>query len=150
MKNQNYQISIKVNADTKTAAENINNVAGWWTQNVEGSLNKVNDVFTVHFGETFVTFKITELHPGRNIVWLVTDSNVQELKDKQEWTNTTVDWQIAADNDSTNIIMTHVGLTPAVECYEMCEKGWDFFTGKSLLKLINEGKGLPDTPNANR
>ena len=40
--------------------------------------------------------------------------------------------------------MKHVGLIPEIECYESCEKGWNFFTGDSLLKLINEGKGMPE------
>ena len=41
--------------------------------------------------------------------------------------------------------MTHVGLTPDKECYEDCNKGWSFYVGESLRKLITEGKGLPGT-----
>lgn len=31
-----------------------------------------------------------------------------------------------------------------VECYENCEK--EFLQRRKLKKLMNEGKGLPDTP----
>ena len=39
--------------------------------------------------------------------------------------------------------MTHVGLVPGIECYEDCEKGWDFYIKESLFKFLTEGKGLP-------
>jgi len=150
MKNENYQIRISVNADAKKAFENICNVASWWTKNIEGNSKKLNDVFTVHFGETFVKFKITELIQNKKIVWAVTDSYLPFVSDKKEWNNTSVDWEIAEDNDATKITMTHEGLMPAIECYENCEKGWNFYTGESLKKLINEGNGMPDTPTNKR
>jgi len=150
MKNENYQISINTNADAKKAFENICHVAGWWTGNIEGNSKKLNDVFTVHFGETFVTFKITELVLGKKIVWAVTDCYLPFVNDKKEWNNTSIDWEITEDNDATKITMTHVGLMPAVECYENCEKGWNFCTGESLKKLMNKGKGMPDTPTNKR
>lgn len=150
MKNENYQICINTNADAKKAFKNICDVAGWWTRNIEGNTENLNDVFTVHFGETFVTFKITELIQNKKIVWTVTDSYLPFVNDKKEWNNTSVDWKIAENNDATKITMTHIGLMPAVECYENCEKGWNFYSGESLKQLMNEGKGLPDTPTNKR
>jgi len=149
MKNKNYQIEITVNASAKEAAKSISNVAGWWTPNIDGSSTKINDEFTVHFGDTFVTFKITELALNK-IVWLVTDCNLHWLHDKKEWNNTKIIWQLVENADSTKITMIHDGLIPAVECYENCKKGWNFFTGESLFKLINEGKGMPDMPKLQR
>ena len=73
MNNENYTISITVNADVEKAFENICNVAAWWTINIDGRSNKMNDVFTVHFGDTFVTFKIIELVPNKKLSgWLQT------------------------------------------------------------------------------
>jgi hypothetical protein len=150
MKNENYNITINVDASAQDAVESICNVAGWWTINLEGNTKNLNDVFTVHFGKTFVTFKITEFIPDKKISWLVTDSVVHSLKDIKEWNDTKVLWDISEENGAAKITMTHVGLTPAVECYDMCKKGWNFFTGESLKKLINEGKGLPDTSTQER
>ena len=150
MKNENYQIKITVNADLKTAFTNICNVAGWWTRNVEGNSEKLNDVFTVRFGETFVTFQITEFVPNKKIAWLVIDSYLPFVKDKKEWNDTIVDWHIADDNSATKITMTHIDLIPEIECYENCEKGWNFYIGESLKKLMNEGNGMPDTPTNKR
>ena len=46
--------------------------------------------------------------------------------------------------------MTHIDLIPEIECYENCGKGWNFYTGESLTKLINEEAGMPDTPTNKR
>ena len=103
-----------------------------------------NDIFTTHFGETFVTFKVVEVVPQKKIVWLVTDCYLHWLKDKTEWTNTKLSFEISTENDETKILFTHIGLAPEVECYNDCRKGWDQYIKDSLLKLITEGKGLPE------
>jgi hypothetical protein len=149
-KQQNYHASITVNASPKKAFEKICEVSDWWTPNFEGSAKRLNDVFTVRFGETIVTFKIVDFIPNEIIVWLVTDSYLHWLSDKSEWNNTKVVFEILQEEISTTIEMTHVGLMPEIECYKNCEKGWDFFIRQSLFKLITTGKGLPDTPIALR
>ena len=53
MKIQDYTVTITVNATAKEAFDSINNVSRWWTENLEGSSQKLNDEFTVHFG-TFI------------------------------------------------------------------------------------------------
>src|ERR1700759_4977063 len=137
MKNGNYLISINVNADAQKTFENICRVTAWWAGNIDGNTNNLNDVFTINWGETFVKFKITTFQPYSYIVCIVTDCNLPWLKNKKEWNDTSVEWSISEENHQTKISMTHIGLTPNIECYEGCEQGWNFFTGKSLLNLIN-------------
>ncbi|MGI8952777.1 MAG: SRPBCC domain-containing protein [Chitinophagaceae bacterium] len=144
MKKQDYNVTITVKATAKEAFKNINSVSKWWTENLEGSLQKLNDVFTVYFGETFVTFKIIEVVPDKKIVWLVTDCYLHWLKDKKDWKGTKIVFEILEQKDSTKIIFTHVGLVPEIECYNDCIKGWDQYIKGSLFKLISEGKGLPE------
>jgi hypothetical protein len=143
MKKQDYTATILVKATANEAFKGINNVAAWWTENVEGSSEKLNDVLTIHFGETFVTIKIVESVPDKKVVWNVTDCYLPWLADKQEWTNTRIVFELSAEGDSTSIQFTHVGLEPQVECYDGCVKGWDQYFKGSLARLINEGKGLP-------
>jgi hypothetical protein len=150
MKNENYQISITVNADEQKAFENICNVTAWWAGKVIGTTHNLNDEFTIDWGETFVKFKITTFRAYTNIAWTVTDCFLPWLENKKEWNDTIVEWTITQKNEQVKIAMTHIGLTPAIECYNNCEQGWNFYAGKSLLKFINEGKGLPDTPNIER
>jgi Activator of Hsp90 ATPase homolog 1-like protein len=143
MEKQDYTASILVRATADKAFKSINEVAAWWTENIEGISEKLNDVFIVHFGEAFVTMKIVESVPDKRVVWNVTDCYLHWLADKEEWKNTRIVFDISAEGDSTRIQFTHVGLTPQAECYDNCVKGWDQYIKDSLAKLINEGKGLP-------
>jgi hypothetical protein len=143
MKKQDYTATILVKPTANKAFESINDVAAWWTENIDGSSEKLNDVFTVHFGEAFVTMKIVESVMDKKVVWNVTDCYLHWLADKEEWKNTRMVFEISAEGDSTCIEFTHVGLTPQAECYDSCVKGWDQYIKDSLAKLINEGRGLP-------
>ena len=143
MEKQNYTCQIEAPVSAKEAFDGINNVPGWWAQNFEGSSTALEDVFTVHFGETFGTFRITLMAAGSKIVWFCEDCYLDLLKDKKEWKGTSIVWEISTAGDGCNLKMTHVGLVPGIECYNDCEQGWNFFTKESLLKLLTQGKGEP-------
>jgi hypothetical protein len=149
MEKQNYKAVINANVSPQEAVEAVSNVAGWWTQNLEGASKNEGDVFTVRFGETFVTFKITEVIPGKKVVWLATDCYLHWLNDKTEWTGTQMVFEIVAEGEQTQISVTHVGLVPEIECYDSCVKGWDFYIKQSLFKLLTEKEGTPEKINAN-
>jgi hypothetical protein len=146
MNQQNYQCSITANITVEDAIEKINRVSAWWTKSCEGNSQKTGDTFAVHFGETFVDFKITEAIPNKRIVWDVIDCNLHWLEDKKEWKGTKMEWGISSNGNATQINFTHIGLVPEIECYGDCVKGWNFYIKESLFKLITEGKGLPETP----
>ena len=52
-------------------------------------------------------------------------------------------WEISAKKNATQISFTHIGLVPGIECYNGCEKAWNFYVKESLFKLLTEGKGIP-------
>jgi uncharacterized protein YndB with AHSA1/START domain len=141
---QDFHCSISVNVSAKEALEKTGNVKDWWAKNFKGSAHNLNNVFTVTFGKTFVTFKISEALPEKKIVWQVTDCYLDWLNDKTEWNGTKVVWEISANNNVTQIDMTHVGLVPGAECYNDCEKGWNGHIKGSLFNLITKGKGNPE------
>jgi hypothetical protein len=144
MNQQNYQCSIAADFTPSEAFESISRVNEWWVRDIDGSTEKLNDVFTVHFGETFVNFKVTESIPGKKIVWDVTDCYLPWLKDKTEWNGTSVVFEISTLGDETQVTMTHVGLVPEVECYAGCEAGWNKYFKGSLFKLLTERAGVPE------
>jgi len=139
MKQQDYTTSITVNAAPPDVFKDINNVQDWWTRDFEGSSKKTGDVFTVHFGETFITIKIIELVPDKKILWHVIDCNKHWLKDKKEWKDTKISWEISSTDSGTKINFTHIGLAPGMECYTGCERAWNSYIEESLYKLL-EGK----------
>jgi len=39
-------------------------------------------------------------------------------------------------------VLTHIGLTPEIECYDLCKNGWQSFL-YSLNKYLTTGIGAP-------
>ncbi len=148
MKKQDYSATIVVNATAQEAFDNINRVTKWWTENLEGSTQKLNDEFAVRFGSVhYSRQKLVEVIPDKKVVWLVTDSQLNFVTDKQEWTGTKICFEIAEKDGKTQIRFTHKGLVPDYECFSACSNAWGEYIQQSLLKLINIGKGDP-TPKA--
>ncbi|MBX9785385.1 MAG: SRPBCC domain-containing protein [Chitinophagaceae bacterium] len=113
-------------------------------ENLDGDTENLNGVFTIDWGGgNFVTFKLIEVITDKKIIWLVTDSNLNWLNDKKEWTYTRMSFEIASINGKTQIHFTHIGLVPEAECYDMCAKDRDQYIKGSLYKLITEGAGQP-------
>jgi hypothetical protein len=143
-----YCYTIQAPISAEEAADRIGRVSEWWVADVTGRATEVGDRFTVRFGEAFVDFEISEAVLGERYVWRVTDCFLPWLTDKNEWTGTSVIWEVSESEGDTTVEITHEGLHPGVECYADCRKGWDFYVGKSLLQFLTTGKGLPDRQHA--
>lgn len=143
-KQQDFSYSLTVKAPAKETLKRISEVNLWWAKDFKGKAAKLNDEFSVYFGDTFVDFKISEYSAEKKIVWLVTDCNLGWIKDKKEWNGTECIWNLTEKDGETQIDFMHKGLTPESECYESCKPGWTHHIKDSLLKLVNNGKGLPE------
>ena len=139
-----YHAEIEVPVSVWKASEAISKVSAWWTENVIGNSKNLNDIFEVHFGETYSRFRITENIPGKKIRWHVMDCNLHWMKNKKEWKDTEILWEISVVGNSTRIDMTHIGLGPGIECFADCTRGWNHYVKVSLYKLITENRGEPD------
>jgi len=140
-----YSTTITTTLTASAAFDGINNVAAWWAKELKGATKQLNDVFTVRFGETWATIRITEMLPGQKITWLVQDCYLDLLKDTSEWKGTKIIFDIVPKNGCSVISMTHIGLAPGKECYDDCVKGWDFFIRESLLNYLQGSGGAPRT-----
>lgn len=149
MKTQDYHTGIMFDATAFEAFKAINSVSKWQTENLEGSSQKLNDEFTVHFDATWKTFKITEFVPDKKVTWLVTDCYLPWNNDKKEWKGTKISFEIAEKGSEMQINFTHVGLVPEAECYDACSNAWSEYIQRSLLKLIKTGKGQPAVKKIN-
>ena len=145
MKNQNFTTTFKVDQTPEEAFAAINNVRGWWSGEIEGSTDKLGDEFTYRYKDIhYSKQKVTELIPGKKVVWLVLDSYLNFIEDKSEWKGTNITFEIAKKGDKTEVRFTHVGLVPDYECYGACSNAWGSYINGSLRSLITTGKGQPN------
>jgi hypothetical protein len=144
MQNQHYTATILVDQTPAEAFKAINNVRGWWKEEIEGNSEKLLDEFAVHFGDVhYSNQKLIEVISGAKVVWLVTDSHLSFVKEHSEWTGTKIVFEISKLGSKTEVRFSHIGLVPKLECYGGCSNAWkDYITG-SLYQLITSGKGQP-------
>ena len=143
MDNQDFTTMLLVDQTPDEAFTAINDVRGWWTgePGVEGSADKVGDEFTYRYKDIhYSKQKVTELIPGKKIVWLVTESKLNFIKDKQEWTGTKISFDITKKGNKTGVRFTHVGLGPDIECYGDCSNAWSSYISNSLRDFITKDK----------
>ena len=144
MNDQNYTAAFLVDKSPEEVFKAINSVRGWWSGEITGDTDKPGAEFTyrvpnVHFSKQ----KITEFIPGKKIVWHVLDANISFVKDKEEWKDTDIVFEIDRKGDKTEVRFTHIGLVPAFECYKDCSNGWSVLVNGNLRKLITTGKDQP-------
>jgi len=139
MKKQDFTTAILVDQTPMEAFDAINNVRGWWTGKIDGPTDTLGDEFTYRFKDFhYSKHQLIEAIPGEKIVWLITESSINFVKDKNEWLGTKIIFDIAPAGDKTEIRFTHQGLIPARECYDACSNAWTGYVTDSLRKFIEE------------
>jgi Activator of Hsp90 ATPase homolog 1-like protein len=145
MTDRSFTTTISVDQSPKEAFDAINDVSGWWSEEIAGGTDTVGDEFVYHYEEMHrCTIRVTEAVPGEKVSWLVVDNYFSFTKDEAEWKNTTIDFEISVKDDKTEIRFTHVGLVPEYECFDACSEGWGFYVNSSLRNLITTGEGQPN------
>jgi len=145
MKDQNYTTTITVSQTPEESFAAINNVRGWWSGDIQGSTDKLGDEFTYRYKDIHRSKqKISELIPGRKVVWLVLDGYLDFVDDKTEWNGTKIVFEVSKKGGKTEVRFTHVGLVPEYECFDGCSTAWSFYINDSLRNLIATGKGEPN------
>ena len=158
MATSDFTTTILVDQTPAEAFHAINNVRGWWSEEIEGSTNKLNDEFKYHFEDIHrCQMKVIEVIPDKKVVWLVMDNyfkpglfgeashNNKFANDKSEWTGTKISFEISKKGHKTQVRFTHLGLVPEYECFDVCSNGWTHYIRQSLLSLITTGKGQPNS-----
>jgi uncharacterized protein YndB with AHSA1/START domain len=124
----------------------ICDVRSWWSGDVEGRTDVLGAEWSYRVPDIhYSAFRITELVPDRSVAWLTTDSLLTFTVDQEEWTGTTVRFEVSATEDGTLVRFTHEGLRPDVECYGVCRVAWAEYILGSLKELIEAGSGRPDS-----
>jgi len=145
MKNQNFTTTISVDQSPEEVFKAIANVRGWWSGEIEGDTGSLGAEFTYRYKDVHRSRqKVSEFVAGRRVVWHVLESELSFAKDKSEWNDTDIVFDISEKDGRTEVRFTHEGLVPGFECYGNCSNAWGTLINENLRKLIATGKGQPD------
>ena len=147
MKNKNFTTTLIVDQTPEEVFNVVRDVRGWWSgyysEDIKGDTEKLNDEFSFRAGggAHYSRQKLIEVIPNKKVVWLVTDSKLDFLEKKDEWTGTKIIFDISTKVNKTQLVFTHDGLMPEIECYNACAPAWSQYLHNKLLPLITSGKG---------
>jgi len=142
-KEKDFTTSILVNHTPEEVFAAVNNVRGWWQGEINGNTEKLNDEFTYQMADFHLTKqKIVEFVPDKKVVWLITESKINFVADKEEWLNTKIIFDIVKEGNKTRLTFTHQGFVPTIECYGGCSGAWESLIKKSLFSFIATGIGV--------
>lgn len=119
------------------------NVRSWWSglysEEYSGETEKLHDEFSFRAGSGahYSKQKLVEVIPDRRVVWLITESELTFLEKTDEWVGTKVIFEISEKDGKTQLVFTHEGLTPEIECYDSCAPAWSTYLQEKLLPLIS-------------
>ena len=148
MTKTDFTTTFLVDQTPKEAFNAINNPREWWSEEIEGSTDKLNDVFIYQYEDVhYCQMQIVEEIPDKRVVWLVKYNYFNFTHDKSEWTGTKIIFDISAKDKKTQVRFTHLGLVPTYECFDICSNAWSQYIQQSLFSLITTGKGKPNKFN---
>ena len=140
MQATDFTTTITVDQTPQEVFEAIITPQNWWSGDFEGNTKNVNDEFTYRYADMhYSKQRVVESIPGEKVVWLVTESQLNFIEDKEEWTGTKIIFEISKSGDKTQLKFTHAGINPEVECYDACSNAWGQLIKQSLFTYISTG-----------
>jgi len=117
-------------------------ISRWWTS-VNRSERGGDQLRLFMGGEAPLVFTIEHIPGSRTVTWTVTSCDFLP-----DWVGTTPTFSVQPNEDGTcELEFHHVGLRPALECFDECQAGWDHFM-PSLHRYLETGEGLPNEPRS--
>ncbi len=138
-----YAAHLTIQAPIETAyaaLASVDGIRGWWTPATDGSAGPGGE-FRVEFAghEIYKVARVEESVRPASVRWAVVDCKLED------WIGTTISFELTqAGPDATELRFVHRGLQPALECFESCEAGWNFYL-RSLASYAETGTGQPYT-----
>jgi uncharacterized protein YndB with AHSA1/START domain len=139
-----YERAIRIAATPRKVFETLTDVtefAGWWAP-ATGSARDGGELRIFFEGiPQPLLLQVKAAAPASGLAWHVTACDFMP-----DWAGTTIRITIdpAADG-GCDTTLRHEGLTPRLECYDMCRAGWDQYV-PSLRDYIETGTGHPYQP----
>jgi hypothetical protein len=145
VESESFNATILVDQSPAVAFNAIKNFRAWWSEDIEGNTDKLNETFFYHYKDIHLCkIKLIEEVADKKIVYEVIENHFNFIKDQTEWVGTKLIFEITKEGDKTNVHFTHEGLVPEYECYEVCNDAWSGYIKNSLYNLIATAKGNPN------
>jgi uncharacterized protein YndB with AHSA1/START domain len=110
-------------------------ITGWWGLTTGSAAE--GEAFGVGFGSARqIDITVVAAGPSR-VEWAV-----DAAPHTPEWVGTTIVFDLVPDGVGTELHFRHHGLTPELDCYDMCHAGWTHYLG-SLVRFVETGEGDP-------
>lgn len=135
---EDYYQEILVKNTVKGAFEALSQQVHLWWGSTNNTLTKVGDEFTVSFGDANWSFRVTVFEPNTKITWECIGGHPDF---NAEWIGDTLHWNIETIGDAVKVSLLQVGLTPVMNCYEICNAGWNHYITNSLKAFLETGVG---------
>ena len=152
MTNQDYRRTISVDATPEEAYLALTTgFENWWTScsgNFEHVGDRVRFVFPPNV--SYWTFEAKTLKQNETVELECVEA-YHKIVDKPrasetEWLGSMAQWRIEPRGARTDIHFIHHGLSPDLDCYDVCEAGWNLFFADSLRAYLDTGAGKPHQP----
>lgn len=117
------------------ALTTIEGVSAWWGPTTGSAAE--GGTFEVGFGGHRRIVIVAASVGPRHIEW-----KVQEAPHTPEWAGTTIVFDLGPADEGAELRFRHDGLTPQLECFDMCQEGWTHYLA-SLVASVDAGEGQP-------
>jgi uncharacterized protein YndB with AHSA1/START domain len=118
-------------------------IASWWTTRVGGSGTDGGELRLAFPNSDYedVVLAVATIEQPCSIVWTV--RAVPPVPAWEEWAGTRVVVRVEPEpSGGTRMDLHHEGLTPQLDCYDLCSGGWDYVLA-SLRAHVDAGAGRP-------
>jgi len=117
------------------ALSTTDGIAGWWGDTIGSAAE--GGTFEVGFGSGRRIVLTAASVDRRRVEWIV-----EEAPYTPEWPGTTIVFDITPAGGGSEMRFCHHGLTPQLECFDMCHEGWTHYL-TSLVDYVDTGVGHP-------
>jgi uncharacterized protein YndB with AHSA1/START domain len=113
-------------------------VTSWWGPAIGSADAGGTLVVSFMGGRQRIVMHVEPAFENR-VVWAV-----KECPLTPDWIGTTIFFDVTEAGDGAMLYFRHQGLTPELECFDMCHEGWTHFLA-SLVCYAETGVGQPHT-----
>lgn len=141
-----FRAEVLYDAPAESVFAAVADPGAWWCAGAPAVGDQGAELRLDWSATDFVVLRVDELEPPRAMRWTCVAQHDRNLPRADEWVGTSIAFRLAPEAGGTRLEVVHEGLTPQLECFEACDRGWDFFLRRSLRALVEAGEGLPYRP----